>query len=677
MLYEKDGKLYRRWDKEILCIEPYGPNALRVRATHLAGLNDDFSALEPADAGPPPVIQIDGDTASIANGDIRCEVLCTGKLKFYNGRGDLLVQEYDKNRFRKNAPGELDSALEIIPRTFVPHRGTNYFKLQVRFEAQAGERFYGMGQYQQPDLNLKGCVLELAQRNSQVSVPFCISSKGYGFFWNNPAIGHAAFVNNVTMWQAESTRQMDYWITAADTPRELVESYAKVVSRVPMMPDYALGLWQSKLRYRTQQEVLEVAREYRRRGVPLSVIVIDFFHWTAQGDWKFDPECWPNPGEMVRELEEMGVKLMVSVWPTVEEGSENFAFMQEAGLLIRTEAGPRVCIKNRDTYADMTNPDTRAFVWDKLKRNYYDHGIRLFWLDEGEPETTKYEFDNYRYHIGSALEAGPLYPREYTRMVYEGMRAEGKENVITLARCGWPGSQKYGAILWTGDVSSSFDSLRNQLAAALGMGISGMPWWTTDIGGFVEGDVRSDEFKELLVHWFQMGTFCPVLRMHGFRNPIEVTPGGKPYTAGDATGWKYTSGAPNEIWSYGEAVYDICTTFIRLRERIKPYLREQMRAAHERGTPIMRPLFFDYPEDAAAANIEDQYMFGPDVMVAPVMELGVRIRTVYFPEGVWRHIFSGIEYSGPATAECAAPLEEVPVFVKAERAVIFDAGKGA
>ncbi len=668
MLYQKDGKLFRRWDRELLCVEPHGPDALRVRATHLAGFHDDFSVLEPPGDAPSAAIEIDGDRASVANGRIRCEVLCTGKLKFYNRRGELILQEYDRNRFRKNAPGEMDSALEIVPRTFTPNRGTNYFRIRLRFESQRDERFYGMGQYQQPDLNLKGCVLELAQRNSQVSVPFCVSSKGYGFFWNNPAIGHAAFANNVTLWQADSTRQLDYWITAADTPREIVERYTEAVGRVPMMPECLLGLWQSKLRYRTQEEVLEVAREYRRRGVPLSVIVIDFFHWTAQGDWKFDPAYWPDPSAMVRELEDMGVKLMVSVWPTVEKESENFDFLTEAGMLIRTEEGPRLGVKNGDTYADMTNPETRKFVWERLKKNYYDHGIRLFWIDEGEPETTKYEFANYRYHIGSALEAGPLYPRDYIRMLHDGMREAGEKDIVTLARCAWAGAQKYGAVLWTGDVSSSFDSLRNQLAAALGMGLSGMPWWTTDIGGFVEGDVRTEEFRELLTRWFQMGTFCPVLRMHGFRLPVVVAPGGTPYRLGYARGWVDTSGSPNEIWSYGETVYGMCERFIRIRERMRPYLVELMAAAHRRGTPLMRPLFYDYPEDADAARVEDQYMFGPDMVVAPVLDRGARRRAVYLPAGSWRHLFSGKEYSGPVTVECDAPLAEMPVFVKPERA---------
>ena len=199
MVFEKDGKLYRRFDKELLCLEPYGKNGLRIRATHLNAFSDEsLSALiEPQEKAEHPVITVDGKTGTITNGKIRCEVLCTGKMKFYNEKGELLLEEYDRNRFRENAPGETDSALEIVPRTFVPHLGTNNFKLSVKFEAKEEERFYGMGEYAQPYLNLKGCALELSQRNSQISVPFTVSSKGYGMLWNNPAIGRAIFGRNM------------------------------------------------------------------------------------------------------------------------------------------------------------------------------------------------------------------------------------------------------------------------------------------------------------------------------------------------------------------------------------------------------------------------------------------------------------------------------------------------
>lgn len=630
MLVQKKNTLIRRFDKELLYIEPYGDNGLRVRATQLSAIQENpYSALIKDKVPRDVKITIDGDSASIRNGKLRCDVLCTGKLKFYNQKGELLLEEYDHNRFRPNAPGEADSALEIIPRTFIPHQGTDCYALSVRFEAKENERFYGMGQYSQSFLNLKGCMLELSQRNSQISIPFTVSSRGYGFLWNLPAIGRVSFGRNLTEWYADSTKQMDYWITAGDTPSEIEEAYADATGKVPMMPDYATGFWQCKLRYRTQEELLEVAREYKRRGLPISVIVIDFFHWTAQGDWKFDPKCWPDPEGMVRELKKLGIELMVSVWPTVEEKSENYRYMEEMGYLIRTEAGPRMGIKNKDTYMDATNPEARAFVWEKLRKNYYDKGIRLFWLDECEPELTRYEYENYRYWAGSHKEIGNVYPKEFARMVYEGRMEAGEEEILSLTRCAWAGSQKYGTLVWTGDVSSDFSTLRNQVTAGMNMGLSGFPWWTTDIGGFHGGDGRSAE------------------------------------------GWLYTSGSPNEVWSYGNEVYEICKKYMLLREKLRPYIKKQMKLAHQKGTPVMRPLFYDYPEDPNAWRIEDQYLFGPDILVAPVTEKGSRMRMVYLPKGNWKNIDTDEIFAGGKMIDCEAGLDVIPVFIKSEKATML------
>ena len=227
-----------------------------------------------------------------------------------------------------------------------------------------------MGQYQQPYLDLKGCTLELAHRNSQASVPFLLSNRGYGFLWNNTAVGKVTFGKNVTEWYAGSVQQMDYWITAGDTPAEIEEAYARATGTVPMMPDYAMGFWQCKLRYQTQEELLEVAREYKRRGLPISVIVIDFFHWTKQGDYKFDPEYWPDPEGMVRELKEMGIELMVSIWPTIDKTSENFGEMHEKGYLVRFDRGNSIVMDwmGNTMFFDATHPGAREHLWKNHKK---------------------------------------------------------------------------------------------------------------------------------------------------------------------------------------------------------------------------------------------------------------------------------------------------------------------
>lgn len=655
MLKKIGNKLVRRFDRELLMIEPWGENGLRVRASVQGEIADNEFGL-PAGQERAGSIIIDGSHADITNGKIRCEILPTGKLKFFREDGTLLLEEYDRNRFRKEEEG-FNSALELSPRMFFPIRGTDNFQLQVRFEAQ-DEKIFGMGQYQQENLDLKGCIVELAQRNSQISIPFALSSRGYGILWNNPAIGRVTFGSNLTEWEAKSTKQMDYWITAGDTPAEIVEQYADVVGKAPMMPDYGTGFWQCKLRYQTQDELMEVAREYYRRKLPVSVIVIDYFHWPHQGDWCFDPQYWPDPAGMVRELKEMGMELMVSVWPTVEEGSVNYQEMLEEGFLTASEAGNRMSHLGRTCFVDMTNPQAQEYVWGKLKENYYKYGIRIFWLDEAEPEYTKYEYDNYRYYKGTNLEVGNLYPRDYAKMAYEGMREEGQQNILNLIRSAWVGSQRYGALVWSGDIDSSFQSLRNQFAAGLNTGIAGLPWWTTDIGGFHGGNIYDEEFKECLIRWFEYGTFCPVFRLHGDREPHK-----KPI--GTSGGGLTPSGAENEVWSYGEEAYQIFTGYMRLRERMRPYIMEVMQQAHEKGTPVIRPVFYNVPEDERSWEITDQFFLGEDILVCPVLYEKVFKRKVYLPKGSrWRELFTGEVYEGGQEMICDAPIDKIPVFVK-------------
>ena len=662
MLYQIENRLYRRNDKELLLIEPWGANSFRVRATQRCEfLPDDHSALLPC-AEADVQIHIEGKKAEIVNGKLTCKVMDNGVLQFVDASGKILLEEYDRTRDMYEGSGKFASALEIVPRTFKPVPGADSFQLIYRLEAYDGEKIYGMGQYQQPYLDVKGCVIELSQRNSQASVPFMISNRGYGMLWNNPAIGKVTFGRNVTEWEARSTKQLDYWITAGDTPAEIEEAYADATGKVPMMPEYGLGFWQCKLRYQTQEELLEVAREYKRRGVSLDVIVADFFHWPHEGDWKFDRDYWPDPTAMVQELKEMGVKLMVSIWPTVDGESENYEEMREKGYLARSEYGKRLGQLGQACFIDVTNPDARKFVWSRIRENYYKDGIQIFWLDEAEPEYTDYEYEHYRYFIGADLEMGNIYPKYYARMAYDGMAEEGQENIVNLLRCAWAGSQRYGALVWSGDIDSSFRALRNQLAAGLNMGLAGIPWWTTDIGGFHGGNIHDDAFKEVLVRWFAYGTFLPVMRLHGFREPFKPA-------LGPTGGGKQISGAENEIWSYGEEVYEICKKYIGLRERMRDYTRSLMQAAHEKGTPVIRPLFYDFPHAEKAWEITDEYMYGPDVLVAPVLYENVREREVWLPEGKWTNINDGTTFEGGQTITAPAPYEAIPVFARTGSAV--------
>ena len=659
MLRKENNRLIFHYDAEEMWIEPWGADAVRVRATKNCEMPDEnWALLKPEDSACSITVSEDG--ADLVNGKLKVHVTGRGKITMYNQDGKLLLEEYWRNR--RDVTDPKCSAIEVEAREFRPNIGGNYH-LTARFESlDRNEKIYGMGQYQQPYLNLKGADLEMAHRNSQASVPFAVSSLGYGILWNNPGIGRAVFGSNIMSFENYAAKAMDYWFVAGDTPAEIVRAYGNAARTVPMMPEYGLGFWQCKLRYQTQEELLEVAREYKRRNLPIDVIVVDYFHWPKQGEWKFDPVYWPDPEAMIRELKEMGIELMVSIWPTVDRDSENYEEMLEKGYLIRTERGFRTGLDfmGATIHYDATNPEARKYLWNKAKKNYYDKGIKVFWLDEAEPEYTAYDFDNYRYYRGTDLEIGNIYPVEYAKTFYEGMEEEGQENIVNLLRCAWAGSQKYGALVWSGDIASSFSSMRNQLAAGLNMGMAGIPWWTTDIGGFHGGDPDDPAFRELFVRWFQWGTFCPVMRLHGDREPRQPQFG----TTGGAA---CCSGAANEVWSYGEEVYKICVKYMRMREEMREYTRELMRETHETGAPVMRTLFYEFPEDKTCWEVEDEYMYGGRYLVAPVLEAGVKSRRVYLPAGCsWQLQETGEVYAGGKWADIPVTLETMPVFIRIE-----------
>jgi len=660
-------------------IEPWGKNSLRVRMTCEAKMDDnDWALTETVEECIPVIESREMDTTdpwyageewekyhskgyeyTLTNGKITAKVNTEGWISFYNQKGELLTEEYWRTRDRIN---RFAVPLRIVGREMKPVMGSQDYELTARFEAFDDERIYGMGQYQEKSMNKKGAILELAHRNSQASVPFMVSSRGYGFLWNNPAIGTAVFGTNKTEWHAKATRKLDYFITAGDTPAEIEEQYSAATGRTPMMPEYGLGYWQCKLRYRNQEEILAVAREHKRRGLPMDAIVVDFFHWSMQGNFEFEKRDWPDPDAMVKELKELGIETVVSVWPTIDERSKNFGEMSSKGYLVRTDRGNgnHMTWMGNTVFYDPTHPGARKFVWEKCKENYYKKGIRIFWLDEAEPEYGPYDFDNYRYYAGPALQCSNIYPVMYAKGFYDGLKEEGEEDAMSLVRCAWAGSQKYGVLTWSGDIHSSYRAMREQLQAGLNMGMAGIPWWTSDIGGFIGGDISDPAFKELLVRWFAWGAFCPVFRMHGERSPWyereqEFIDGVR----------QLTSGQDNEVWSFGEDNYEILKKYLFIRENLRDYIRDCMKKASQTGEPVMRPLFFDFHEDKQAWEIEDAYMFGSDILVAPVMEAGVESREVYLPAGCkWTESYTGIVYEGGQTVDAKAPIDIIPVFIR-------------
>lgn len=402
---------------------------------------------------------------------------------------------------------------------------------------------------------------------------------------------------------------------------------------------------------------MKVALEHKRRDLPMSVIVIDYFHWKKQGMWDFDSKCWPDPEAMVKRLKEMGIETVVSIWPTVNIDGPYFNEMESKGYLIEAEKCNGGLLRFIDTYEkgnqylhyyDATNRDAGDFVWSKVKKSYLDRGVKGFWLDACEPETVPYDYENLRYSEGNGAAVGCLYPLLHEKTFYENMKKDGVDEPLNLCRSAWAGSQKYGAAVWSGDIDSTFESLEMQIKAGLNIITSGIPWWTTDIGGFYGGDIMDTSFRELIIRWFQFGLYCPIFRLHGFRNSDD-----------------YTKGGDNEVWSFGEDAYGHIVKYLKFREALRPYIARESKKTVIDGLPLMRPLIFDFFEDVKAKEIEDQYLFGNEIMVAPVYKEYQRKRDVYLPAGIkWINANSGETFEGGQTISVNAPLGEIPSFLR-------------
>lgn len=488
---------------ELIRITPCGKNAIRFQSFPDCRVIEENYTLMPQNVD--AEIEESDYCATLTCGSLKVKVEPNGKLTFYKD-GEVILVEKPELTFKSNY------------RHF-DNKGSGLWSARVTFEPNKNEHFFGLGHSWDNEFDLKGSSIDIRNVNAKCTIPYVYSSLGYGFLWNNPSTGLCELSNNRTRWSCDCCRFMDF-VVMAGTPKEVCTTLSDLTGYAPKMPEWATGFWQSRLRYETQEELLSVARKYKELGIPLSVIIADYFHWTEQGDYKFDPKYWPDVKAMTDELHGMNTKLIVSMWPTINEHSENYWHMRNNNMLMRTVHGPDRVF---DFYGwqneiDVTNPAARDFVWSKLKENYIDNGVYALWFDEAEPEIHPEHFDNLIWYAGRADTVGLLYPYYYSKMAYDGFKSIGRDDIITLTRCAYLGSQKFASLVWSGDIESTFESLACQVKAGLNMAMCGIPWWNTDIGGFYGADITSDYFKELIVRWFQFGLFSPVMRLHGSRN---------------------------------------------------------------------------------------------------------------------------------------------------------------
>jgi len=478
------------------------------------------------------------------------------------------------------------------------------------------------------------------------------------FSWKTPAPEAAT-----SMW-SEVGDAIDYYFIYGPEVDQVIAGYRALTGRASLLPAWAFGLWQSKNKYETQAEVLETLAQFRRRDIPLDVIVQDWQYWPIDrwGDHEFEASRYPDPTAMIKAIHDRNARFMISVWGKFYPATENFKAMRAIDALYSTTLDDRTRDWLNQEYAfyDVFKPAARKLFWDQVNRALFSRGVDAWWMDATEPDLVQPSPPTLeslrrsvnRTAIGTASRVMNAYPLLNSEAVYDGQRSVAPDQrVFILTRSGFAGIQRYATVTWSGDITSTFSTLRKQITAGLGFSISGTPYWTSDTGGYTmeprlarakDGDAL-DEWRELNARWFQFSTFCPILRVHG-------------------------TDRPREMWNIGDettAVYRTQLKFDRLRYALFPYIYSLAGAVTHDGYSIMRPLVMDFRNDLEARDVTDQFMFGPAFLVNPVTEYKARSRQVYLPAGTWYDFWTGKRFAGGATVNADAPFESIPLFVRA------------
>ncbi len=510
----------------------------------------------------------------------------------------------------------------------------------------SSEAFYGLGQHQSGILNYRGSAVDLTQENTNISIPLFLSSYGYGILWNNSS--RSRFNNrflDALFITSEVADLIDYYFVYGPDFDQIIAGYRQLTGQAPMFGRWAYGLWQSKNRYQTQEELLSVAHKYRELHIPIDNIVQDWYWWNLVGEMRFDPKRFPDPKGMFHDLHENNFHAMISAWPLFEPGSRTYEDMDNRGFFIdKMQAGGS--FPAGTALYDAFNPQAQQSFWNLLDRNLFEIGADGWWLDADEPETSSRETSilvTGRTALGNGARYANMYPLMHTGAVYRGQRvATNEKRVFILSRSAFLGSQRNAAAAWSGDVEGSWTFFKKQIPAGLNFSMSGLPYWTTDIGGFWPGNPDDPAYRELFVRWFQFGTFNPLFRVHGTRKPDH-----------------------NELWSYGADAQSILLKFDTLRYRLLPYIYSlAWMTTHADYTP-MRALVMDFRNDVRVADLTDQFMFGPALMVNPVTDPGVDRRPVYLPAATWYDFWTGATEKGPRTVITASELDRLPLYVRA------------
>ena len=640
----------------------------------------------------------------------------TGAIQFLDGAGRRLLQEprregktlkpkeVYRNIYAKGAGSAMRSGIDgaraegvLSDRVLDRHA----FEARLEFEFSDNEALFGLGSHEEGHGNLRGKSRQLYQQNMKAVVPYFVSTKGYGVLVDCSSL--MTFHDDAQgsyIW-ADVVDELDYYFIAGGTADAVTRGYYFLTGKPPLLPKWSFGYVQSKERYVNAEEIFEVVREYRRREIPLDVVVLDWKSWPNGNGWgqkSLDPARFPDPQSFINELHGLGAKLMVSVWPIMTGGCENQKELLDQGLMLGDQS----------TYDAFQEPARRMY-WDQANRGLFSNGVDAWWCDCTEPfeadwngaikpdpiERLKINTSRSKRYLDEGLINA--YSLMHSRGIYEGQRqATDRKRVVNLTRSSYAGQHRYSTITWSGDVSATWDTLRRSIPEGFNFCATGEPYWTLDIGGFFiktdpslwfwsgdyekgcrgltdmeamdpdSGDTGCTDlgYWELYTRWLQYGAFLPMFRSHG-------------------------TDAPREIWRFGEVgglFYDIISKYIKLRYRLIPYIYSVAARISSDGMALVRAVALEFPEDTMTHNLLDQYFFGPSLMVCPVtapmyygrnstpITGGDKTRSVYLPKSrAWYDFWTESPYDGGQQVTVNAPLETLPLFVPAGSIIILGA----
>lgn len=592
------------------------------------------------------------DVVSVSSTLLKVEMnLTTGKIVFADANGNKLLTEKDYG-------AQFAPTKDVDKQTFTARQA---------FLLDSDEAIYGLGQQQNGKLMQRGQRIVLKNENTRVCIPYLLSLKGYGLFWDNYA--STLFNDNLQETSFESLGDcVDYYFMLGGTPNGVTAQMRDLTGQAPMQPLWAYGYWQSRERYKTQFELMDVVEKYRQLQIPLDGIIQDWQYWGKDSVWNamsFDPATFPAPQAMVDSVHALKAHLMIVAWPGFGPKTKQFAEFKSKGMLIDFDTWPpNGGVKPYDVY----DPAARDIYWDYLNKGVFSLGTDAWWLDSSEPDhinIKESDFDQPT-HLGTYRSVVNAFPLEHVKGVYEHQRATtANKRVTILTRSAFAGQQRFGANTWSGDVVSSWESLRKQIPAALNFSLGGIPYWNADIGGFFawnytkDGGAKNPEFQELYVRWLQFATFTPMMRSHGTDIPREIY----------------------QFGSQGDWAFDAIEKNIKLRYRLLPYLYSTAWAVTNRSGSFMYALPMVYPNDEKVLDMTDEYMFGSSLLIAPVIHpmytskkegpvsqnfSTVHSRMVYLPKGNdWYDFWTGHKLAGGQQIAKETPIDITPVYVKA------------